>query len=147
MADFEIQSIDCAEPDFDLKLDALLTRNEDTVAGVDHVVSEIIGMVRNRGDDAVLELTRKFDRVDVDSMEQLRIPRSRLGEALAGLDPGLRQALVDATRRIENYHRKQLQESWEYEEEDGTRLGQKVARWIGWVFMCPGARPLIHRRY
>ena len=127
MSDFDIQRFDCADPDFDQKLDALLTRNGDAVAGVDHVVSEIIGTVRKRGDDAVLELTRKFDRVDVDSMEQLRIPRSRLDEALAGLDPGLRQALVDATRRIENYHRKQLQESWEYEEGDGSRFGQKVS--------------------
>lgn len=126
MTGLEIQSIDGADADFDKKLDALLTRNGDAAASVDHVVSEIIGTVRKRGDDALLELTRKFDQVDVDTVEALRIPRTRLDQALAGLDPGLRRALADASRRIENYHRKQLQESWEYEEQDGTRLGQKI---------------------
>ena len=126
MAQLEIQSLDGADQDFDQKLDTLLARDEGAVAGVGRIVTEIVEAVRRQGDGALLELTRRLDRVDVEHMDELCIPRSELAAALSRIDSGLRDALGNAIRRIGSYHQRQLLESWEYSEPDGTRLGQKV---------------------
>jgi len=126
MAQLEIQSLDGADQDFDQKLDTLLARDEGAVAGVGRIVTEIVEAVRRQGDGALLELTRRLDRVDVEHMDELCIPRSELAAALSRINSGLRDALGNAIRRIGSYHQRQLLESWEYSEPDGTRLGQKV---------------------
>lgn len=124
--DLGIRTLDGDDAGFDSNLERLLLRQAEADAGVDEIAAGILAEVRQRGDAALLELTCKFDGVDVDSIPDLCLTPDQLKASLDGMDAGLRRALEDAAARIEMYHRRQLQESWEYQEDDGTRLGQKV---------------------
>src|SRR4051794_3124628 len=68
-------------------------------------VAEILTAVRERGDDAVRELTKRFDGV---ALDDLLVPRSELHAALDGLDPAVRSALQAAAEGIEDFHRDQV---------------------------------------
>jgi histidinol dehydrogenase len=77
-------------------------------------VREIIADVRKRGDDALRDLTARFDGVAVD---ELRVGKGDLSAALAGLDPAFREALEFAKAQITAYHRTQLEEETRHERE------------------------------
>jgi histidinol dehydrogenase len=89
-------------------------------------LAEILANVRTLGDAAVLDYTRRFDKLEATNMAQLELPRDVLKAAFKGLPPEQRGALEQAAARVRSYHEKQKLESWEYQEADGTRLGQKV---------------------
>jgi len=74
----------------------------------------------------VLEFTEKFDRLAVSSVAELEMSSERLQQALAAIPVDQREALEKAADRVRSYHEKQLAPSWQYEDEDGTVLGQKV---------------------
>jgi histidinol dehydrogenase len=89
-----------------------------------------VAAVKTSGDAAVIEYTRRFDGLGVDSMAELELSQDALQQALAGLPAAQRQALEAAAGRIRRYHQRQTLDSWQYEEEGaeigGTMLGQKV---------------------
>ncbi len=97
---------------------------------IDTAVVKILSAVKEQGDAAVLELTQKFDRLNANSISDLEISRQDLEHAYLSLAPEQKNALDIAANRVRAYHEKQKTEagchSWEYEEADGTRLGQKV---------------------
>ena len=121
-----IRRLDARSPDFSSTLDALLAFESSADLRIDQAVTEILRAVRERGDAAVLEYTRRFDRLDVFSAAELEVPQSELRAALDGLDKQQREALELATERVRLYHERQKDESWTYTEADGTVLGQKV---------------------
>jgi len=94
-------------------------------AGVEETVKQIIAEVRRRGDSAVFELTKKFDRLALSS-ENVEVPQSELDAALAAIDPAERAALELAAQRISRYHAKQKQETWLSTDEQDVLLGQMV---------------------
>lgn len=112
--------------DFDEKLAALLAWNSVSDQAVVDIVDEIIMAVKERGDAALLEYSCRFDRLSCTSMAELIVPAERLQQALATIDDEQRQALELAAARIRSYHQHQLQQSWSFQEEDGTVLGQKI---------------------
>lgn len=114
------------DQDFDQKLKALLAFETAQDDSIDNVVADILRNVKQRGDQAVLEYTRKFDRLDVADMQALELSRTELQQALDSLPADQRQALQEAADRVRSYHEKQLMASWTYTEEDGTLLGQQV---------------------
>jgi histidinol dehydrogenase len=114
------------QPDFLSRLDRLLHFDDATDASIETTVASILTDVKSRGDEAVVEYTNKFDRMNAQSMAEFTLPKSRLEQALAGLEPERRQALEAAADRVRKYHERQLQASWSYIEEDGTMLGQQV---------------------
>ena len=107
-------------------------------------VLEIIKAVRERGDAAVVELTQRFDALEVASMADLILPRARLEQALERITPAQREAPEIAAERVRSYHERQKQDSWTYTEADGTVLGQKVTRWIAPASTCRAARLPTH---
>ncbi|HEC85811.1 MAG: histidinol dehydrogenase [Candidatus Parabeggiatoa sp. nov. 2] len=122
----EIQRLTSSAQYFWSQLDNLLawdTVSDDTVT---QTVRDILQNVRRKGDTALLDYTRQFDRRNVQNPEELIIPKERLQQALEGLDKTQRQALEQAAERISNYHQHQKQASWQYTEADGTILGQQV---------------------
>ena len=121
-----IRRLDTAQPDFVAQLDDLLAFETAQDPQVDATVAAILADVRARGDAAVLEYTRRFDRIDVQALGALEVPRAALGQALAGLPPAQRGALAAAEKRVRAYHEKQVAQSWRYTEPDGTELGQQV---------------------
>ncbi|QWE16760.1 histidinol dehydrogenase [Polynucleobacter sp. AP-Nino-20-G2] len=97
---------------------------------IDAAVVKILARVKEDGDAAVLDFTKQFDRLNVSTIAELEISREELKKAYEGLSAEQKNALDIAAQRVRAYHEKQKIEagchSWEYEEVDGTRLGQKV---------------------
>lgn len=114
------------DADFDERLNTLLAWEGVSDAGVQIRVEEILSNVRQQGDLAVLDATRRFDRLDATSMDDLRLTQEQLKTAYDTLPEAQQEALADAAERIRRYHQKQKSTSWQYTEADGTLLGQKV---------------------
>ncbi len=115
-----------SEADFSSRFESLLAAEAVVDPETERTVREIIEAVRRRGDAAVLDYTRRFDAIDAESLSDLRIAPQAIEAAWAGIGSERRMALSAAAKRIEAYHRRQSQESWQYEDEDGTILGQRV---------------------
>ena len=114
------------EPEFERCFAELVGDHRTRDGEIERIVRDIIEAVRRRGDAAVLEYTRRFDSLDVDGVEALRVEPDRLRSAYEALDPETRAALDLAAKRIDDYHQHQRQDSWSYREPDGTLLGQQV---------------------
>ena len=121
-----IRRLNAADADFARHLDHLLSWESVSDDGVNERVLEIVKAVRERGDAALVELTQRFDGLQVASMADLILPRARLEQALERITPEQREALEIAAERVRSYHERQKQDSWTYTEADGTVLGQKV---------------------
>src|SRR5690606_5511212 len=108
------------DPDFSKSLRALLAFDAEQDDSIEHVVSDVLKDLRHRGDEALLEYTRRFDRVEAQSVQALEIPREEWLAALEALPKDQRAALEEAARRVRVYHERQKAESWSYTEPDGT---------------------------
>ncbi|MBI5936873.1 MAG: histidinol dehydrogenase [Betaproteobacteria bacterium] len=126
MSRVAITRLDAQVADFQKQLANLLSFSADTDAAIHQAVAEILDAVRKRGDAAVVEYTRRFDRVQAKDMAALELSQERLQQALKSLPLRLETALKAAAERVRVYHEKQLQQSWTYTEADGTVLGQQV---------------------
>ena len=82
-----------ATPNFDAELKALLALEAEQDASIERTVLDILADIRQRGDAALLEFTRKFDRLKVHDAHQLELPRAELEQALASLSQEQRAAL------------------------------------------------------
>ena len=120
-----IKRLDAAESHFDEDLDTLLSREIDTGTDVQQIVADIIKDVQQRGDMALCEYTRKFDRWDCTPAD-LEIPKARMEQAWASLNDEDRSSLAFASARIRAYHEHQRQESWEFTDDAGLTLGQRI---------------------
>jgi histidinol dehydrogenase len=112
--------------DFNAQLTRLLAFEETADEKLEATVAGILADVKRRGDAAVLEYTRKFDRLPLADAAEMELPRDELRAAFDGLPAEQRSALEQAAQRVTDYHRKQVQASWSYTEADGTLLGQQV---------------------
>jgi histidinol dehydrogenase len=122
----EITQLKTRDADFLSRLDELLAWEQSTDSQVVTTVTGILEDVRTRGDAALLEYTRKFDRLDVVSAAELELTADELQDALKAIDKSHREALETAAARVRAYAEHQKMESWSYTEDDGTVLGQKV---------------------
>ena len=121
-----INRLDTAEADFEARFTRLLHWSPEQDQGIEQAVSAILADVQARGDEALMDYTRRFDRLDVHEAAGLRLLQADLQAALDGLPVAERQALERAAERIRRYHEHQRTSSWMYTEADGTRLGQRV---------------------
>ena len=92
---------------------------------VEQTVRDILADVRARGDAALLEYARRFDRARAGAVRELELT-ARLRTALDALGSAEGEALRTAHERIRAFHERQVQSSWDFREADGTRLGQRV---------------------
>ncbi|MGB1158612.1 MAG: histidinol dehydrogenase [Porticoccaceae bacterium] len=121
-----INRLTTADNDFLPSLDRLTAWGGVSDSAVETAVAEIIQQVRSDGDQALLNYTEQFDRRDCRQMTELSLDRGDLIAALDSIDAQTRSALESAATRISDYHQHQLQQSWQYQEPDGTMLGQQV---------------------
>lgn len=121
----KITRLDSADADFAAKLDALLARETDTGDDVQHLVADILANVKKRGNTALCEYTERFDgwACTPESMEISRERMQMAWEAVSDLD---REALTLAVERIRAYHERQLQQDWDFTDEAGLTLGQRI---------------------
>lgn len=118
--------ISTQDADFKTQLAALQAFETAQDPQVDAAVAAICADVQQRGDDAVIEYTNRFDHTQVQSMAELTLSQADLVAAFARLPKNVQVALQTAARRIESYHQHQKQQSWQYEDENGTLLGQQI---------------------
>jgi histidinol dehydrogenase len=114
---------------FEADFKAKLHISEDANAAIGKQVQDIVLQVRQRGDEAVLEYTARWDAVSASSMHDLEITQADLKSAFDAIPADRREALQAAAARVRSYHEAQKRangESWSYRDENGTLLGQKV---------------------
>ena len=126
MAALSIKRLDANDANFSAQLEKLLAWDSVSDSQVNKIVEDILGDVRNRGDAAVIEYTNKFDNTNASSMADLTLSHQQLQQALARISDVERNALTKAAERVERFHQRQADSSWQYQDDDGTILGQKV---------------------
>jgi histidinol dehydrogenase len=122
----KIRKLSSRSAGFDAELTKLLAFEETADEKLETTVAGILADVRKRGDAAVLEYTRKFDRLPLDNAASMELSRDELRVAFDGLPAEQRSALEQAAQRVTDYHKKQVQISWSYTDAEGTLLGQQV---------------------
>lgn len=114
--------LDTSDADFETAFAKLLNAKREDSPDVDAAVAEIIADVRARGDDAVLELTAKFDRLTL-SADQMAISATEVDAAIATVSAQEREALELAAERIRAYHARQMPTDAQWEDDTGATLG------------------------
>jgi len=99
--------LDTKSPDFAGRFRDFLGAKRESSQDVEAAARAIIADVAARGDQALVELTRKFDRLDIDA-KGLRITRQEIDAAAGQCDRTAIDALTLARDRIEAYHKRQL---------------------------------------
>ena len=126
MSNVSMLQLNSREKAFSESLQALLDRSHEQIDGVEAVVEDIIHNVRQRGDQALLEYTHRFDRMAVTDAAELELPAARLQQAVESITAEQREALDFSISRVREFHQRQSGESWTYTDETGTLLGQQV---------------------
>lgn len=129
--------IDTNQPDFTAKLQALLDSRNSTVADVAPVVKAIIDDVRERGDAALLDYTKKFDRVELQS---IRLSDAEIAAAEKNCATEVRAALALAAERIRAYHEVQKPANHQYIDAAGVTLGWQYAPLESVGLYVPGGK-------
>ncbi|HZE45445.1 MAG TPA: histidinol dehydrogenase [Xanthobacteraceae bacterium] len=116
--------LDARSADFAVHFRTFLDAKREASADVEQAVRAIIADVAARGDAALLELTQKFDRVDLAAIG-MRVTPVELDAAAAACDPAALDALTLARDRIETYHRRQLPKDDRWTDPLGVELGHR----------------------
>lgn len=120
-----ILRLDAKQIDFNAQLDTLLSRETDTGADIQALVADILAQVKSRGDEALCEFTAKFDNWDC-TPENMIISRDSMEAAWHRVSDEDRSALQLAVNRIRAYHEHQVQIDWDYTDDAGMTLGQRI---------------------
>ena len=121
-----VQKLDSRADSFEADLARLLAFESAQDPKVEATVRAILEQVKNRGDAALLEYTARFDHWTPANAAALEIDPSSTSDARRQLPATVRAALETAAARIQDFHQRQLQPSWQYREADGTVLGQQI---------------------
>ena len=125
----QIRQLATSASDFEAEFAKLRHWSAEADLAIEDRVEAILADVKSRGDDAVLAYTTRFDGLVANSVAALELTRDELRTAFDAITPAQRHALESAARRVRSYHERQLDacgRSWQYRDEDGTLLGQKV---------------------
>lgn len=114
--------LDARAPDFESALAALLDAKRETNEDVAASVRAIISDVRAHGDAALIELSERFDRINL-TPQTLRLSSDEIAAAEAQCSADMLKALDVAARRIETYHRRQLPKDDSFTDDTGATLG------------------------
>lgn len=106
-------------------LENLLKRSPVSYGEYERTVSEIIRNVRERGDEALFEYTRRFDKCSLDA-QSVRVSGEEIQRARDEVSPAFLQVMENAAANIIRFHEKQRRNSWFEPQEDGSILGQKL---------------------
>ncbi len=126
-----IARLDSTSRSFEDDLRDLASLPVDDMRRISADVRDIVASVRDRGDEALLEMTRRFDGMSVADVTELEVPRERQEQALERIEPIVRDALKTSVDRVRAYHQKQKEAcggglDWDFRDQYGNRLGQIV---------------------
>ena len=114
--------LNATDADFETAFAALLGAKREDSVDVDDVVAGIIADVRARGDAAVIELTARFDRLEL-TPETLRFSEAEVEALIAQVPAHEREALELAAARIRTYHARQMPQDHSWTDAEGAMLG------------------------
>ena len=117
--------IELTEETKDNLLEKLLKRSPNSYGQFEQTVNDIITQVRERGDEALFEYTKKFDKCDI-NQQTIKVTDREIAEAYEKVEPELVKVMKKSAENITRFHQKQLHNSWMVPEENGTLLGQKI---------------------
>ena len=122
----EPRRLSTREAGFEAAFEVLVAFEAAQDEGVDRDTAAILDAVGARGDAALLEFTERYDAWKPRSAAELEVPAGDARRALGELPAREREALEFAAARIRDYHGRQVQESWTFEDSEGATLGQKI---------------------
>ncbi len=117
--------LDSADPGFEAAFAAMLADKREQALDVSAAVAAIIRDVRERGDEAVIGYTARFDRLQLEP-GSMAVTKAEIDEAVKTVAPATMDALHLAAERIEAFHKRMTPEDFSYTDDAGVRLG---ARW------------------
>ena len=118
------RNLEASAPGFEADFAALLAAKRELQEDVDRDVAEILAQVAARGDAALIDYTKRFDRFEI-TAETLRVRTSEMAKAEAACAKDDLAALALAAERIADYHRRQVPEDLDYRDSQGIRLGHR----------------------
>jgi histidinol dehydrogenase len=140
MSELTIKTLTTQSPDFNQQLNQLLAWDETDDLDIQQRVLGILADVRKNGDQAVINYTNRFDHRSISNANELELPKATLKAAWENLPTEQAQALQTAAERIRAYAEHQKMQSWQYEEADGTVLGQKITPLDSVGLYVPGGK-------
>jgi histidinol dehydrogenase len=114
--------LDRTSADFARRFGDFLAMKREVSADIEAATRAIVADVANRGDLALIEATRKFDRLDLDA-SRLRVSAGEIEAAVKACDPATLKALEFAHGRIESFHRRQMPKDERFTDPLGVELG------------------------
>ena len=87
------------------------------------LVTAIVDDVRERGDEALIDYTARFDKVE---LKEIRVSNEELRRCAEGVDAQVRSALREAIENVRAFHERQVEESWTINPREGVQLGQRI---------------------
>lgn len=133
---------ECKKDSLELLLGNLNKRSPEGQLEVERVTADIIRNVKERKDEALIEYSRKFDRVEL-TPDTIEVAQNELVNALNSIDRDLLRVIEKSAENIRAFHEKQLENSWFTTNENGIFLGQKITPLsrVG-VYVPAGSAPL-----
>jgi histidinol dehydrogenase len=140
MTGVAISRLDLSDKDFESAFAKLMVSPAEADPNLSKVVSRIVADVAKEGDNALLRLTNELDERDVSDAASLRVSEQEIAQALGSIDEKVRIALETAAERIRVFHERQQVSSWQYEDEEGNTLGQRISPLDSVGIYVPGGR-------
>jgi histidinol dehydrogenase len=140
MTGVAISRLDLSDTDFESAFAKLMVSPAEADPNLSKVVSRIVADVAKEGDNALLRLTNELDERDVSDAASLRVSEQEIAQALGSIDEKVRIALETAAERIRVFHERQQVSSWQYEDEEGNTLGQRISPLDSVGIYVPGGR-------
>ena len=122
----DITRLNTKDANFFAQFEAWLTKNKSVEKDVHKSVEEILEAIRERGDEALLEFSYRFDQVAAKNVSDLEISKSQIKGAVEKISTEQRNALTAAASRIRAYAQQQRLQSWSIKDEDENELGQVI---------------------
>ncbi|GJL81726.1 MAG: histidinol dehydrogenase [marine bacterium B5-7] len=122
-----VRVLSSIDEEFDTHLSQLLCRDVNEYQHIEQSVVAIINDIRARGDEALVEYTRKFDNANLVNAGDLEVSWNEINHCVDIIDSEQRTALEHARDRIIDFHQRQKEDSWSYQDESGSRYGQVVS--------------------
>ena len=122
----KIKHLDISQKNFYQSLKESIDFDAEDNKKIQSIAAEIVSDIRTNGDDSLIRLTNKFDNLSIKESSELELKKSDLKDAYDSLDREQQDALNISAERVKIYHEHQKQESWSYNEINGTKLGQKI---------------------
>jgi histidinol dehydrogenase len=113
------------DADFETRFAELLAGKREVSEDVDQIVRDILEDVRKRGDAAVVDYTRRFDRLEASSLADLKVSEAEIEQALSQVPEATIEALKLARDRIHSHHARQMPKDDRYTDPIGVELGSR----------------------